>query len=346
MDIRENQIEDILVTCPILTKNILELDDEPRLVGRQIIIPSGRLDMLYSYKTEFLLLELKVVSFQKKFIQQVLDYKKDLIQLQTLGKLLKGDVKPYLLLPNVTPSHVKLSENEGVICLSYSPEDVLKYFYSEKLKPITSFSEIKPIDIGIWNIHLIHKFIYELITTDSIKVLQNKVDGANKSLYNKIKFSNELGLLIWNPNSDYISLSELGKKYVNARDNNYSDRLSEKQVEIMKNYIMQNPYASSVVLGISAMVESIFALSKNVYPVLISQLQEFFTYYSGKIYDWQTEKAKSHGVKMYSNYAINLGLIAKTEKSVYLTPEGFKFVIQLQLHKSLRLMDNIKITLN
>ena len=46
---------------------------------------------------------------------------------------------------------------------------------------------------------------------------------------------------------------------------------------------------------------------------------------------------------MYSNYAINLGLVEKTDNNIYLTPEGFKFVIQMQLHKSLKLMDNLDI---
>lgn len=76
MDIRETQIEDILVSAPVLTKKILNLDDVPRLIGRQILIPSGRLDLLYAYQTKFLLIELKVTSFHNKFIQQILQYKK------------------------------------------------------------------------------------------------------------------------------------------------------------------------------------------------------------------------------------------------------------------------------
>ena len=133
----------------------------------------------------------------------------------------------------------------------------------------------------------------------------------------------------------------MGKKYVNANEISSQDRLNEEQANLVKKYVMQNPYASSVVLGIASLVESIFSLSKNTYPVPISQLVEYFTYHSGKIYDWQTDKAKFHGAKMYSNYAIDLGLVAKTDNHIYLTPEGFKFVIQMQLHKSLKLMDNL-----
>jgi len=341
VEIRETQIEDILVSSPYLAKKILNLEDEPKLIGRQMILPSGRLDMLYTYKTDFLLLELKIATFQKKFIQQVLDYKNDLIEFQKKGKLLKGDIIPYLILPKINEKNIKIAENEGIKCLEYNPEEVLKYFYSEKLRPITAFVEIKPIDIGVWNIHLINKFIYELQKTNSIKELRNIYEGSQKTLYNKIKFANELNLIIWTPNGDYIALSDMGKKYVNANEISSQDRLNEEQANLVKKYVMQNPYASSIVLGIASLVESVFALSKNTYPVPITQLIEYFTYHSGKIYDWQTDKAKFHGAKMYSNYAIDLGLVAKTDNHIYLTPEGFKFVIQMQLHKSLKLMDNL-----
>jgi hypothetical protein len=47
---------------------------------------------------------------------------------------------------------------------------------------------------------------------------------------------------------------------------------------------------------------------------------------------------------MYSNYAVDLGLMAKSDNNIYLTPDRFKFVIQLQLHKSLKLMNNLVVT--
>jgi hypothetical protein len=260
---------------------------------------------------------------------------------QQQGKLVQGYIQPFLLLPEINKSNKKTVEAEGILCEEYNPETVLKYFYSEKLRPITSFVENKPIDIGIWNIHLINKFIYHLDKIKSIKELQIEVAGSPKSLYNKIKFADELGLLIWNSKNDYIALSEIGKKYIFAKDDYFKDTLSEEQAKILRNQVVENPYNSSVILGIASMVECVFTLSKTSYPVALSQLENYFTLYSGKIYDWQTEKAQSHGAKMYSNYAIDLGLMAKTDKNVYLTPDGFKFVIQLQLHKSLKLMSNL-----
>lgn len=340
MEIRETQIEDVLVNAPVLTKKILNLNDEPRLIGRQMLLPSGRLDILYTYKNNFLLLELKAVPFQRKFIKQILDYKYDLIGFQKDGKLLRGDIQPYLLCPKIKRGEKQIGFNEGVTCLSYNPEEVLKYFY-QNIRPLASFVEIKPIDIGIWNLHLINKFIYELQQTTSVQELQNIVGGSKKTLYNKIRFASELRVINWKRNADFITLSPLGEKYVAARDESCGERLSEEQVKLVKNFVVQNPYESSIILGIASVVEATFALSKNTYPVPMSQLCEYFTFHSGKFFDWQTTKAKYSATRMYSNYAVDLGLLAKTEQSVYLTPEGFKFTIQMQLHKSLKLMDTL-----
>lgn len=340
MEIRETQIEDVFVNAPVLTKKILNLNDEPRLIGRQMLLPSGRLDILYTYKNNFLLLELKAVPFQRKFIKQILDYKHDLIGFQNDGKLLHGDIQPYLLCPKIKRGEKQIGFNEGVTCLNYNPEEVLKYFY-QNIRPLASFVEIKPIDIGIWNLHLINKFIYELQQTTSVQELQSIVGGSKKTLYNKIRFASELRMINWKRNADFITLSPLGEKYVAARDEGYGERLSEEQVKLVKSFVVQNPYESSIILGIASVVEATFALSKNTYPVPMSHLCEYFTFHSGKFFDWQTTKAKYSATRMYSNYAVDLGLLAKTEQSVYLTPEGFKFTIQMQLHKSLKLMDTL-----
>jgi hypothetical protein len=340
MEIRESQIEDILVNAPILVKKILNLTDEPRLIGRQIMVPSGRLDILYSYKTDFLLIELKAVPFHKKFVNQLINYTKDVRNIQNNGNLLKADIRPYLLCTHVSERDINFSSQQGICSLNYNPEDILEYFYNN-LKPIASFIGIKPIDIGIWNLHLINKFIYELVKINSVNELNNKVGGSKKTLYNKIKFANELKLVEWNPNKDFIGLSSLGIEYIEAKDKYFKESLSDKQAELLRKFVIKNPYESSVILGIASIVESVFILSRNLYPVPINQLINYFTYSAGKIFDWKTEKARYNGTRMYSNYAADLGLIAKTENNIYLTPEGVKFTLKMQLHKSLKLVDSI-----
>ena len=56
------------------------------------------------------------------------------------------------------------------------------------------------------------------------------------------------------------------------------------------------------------------------------------------------DKAKYNATKMYSNYAIDLGLLGESGDTLYITPEGFRFTIQMQLHKSLRMVDSLNLT--
>ena len=343
MEIREKQIEDILVSSPALMQKTFGLNEEPRLIGRQIIVPSGRLDMLYTYQKDLFLIELKVASFQKRFIKQVLDYKNDLLLFQKQGKLISGDIIPFLLMPQTSKNNRNEIEAKGIILQEYNPEEILSFFYSERLRPITTFSELKPVDVGIWNIHLINKFIYNLSETNSISDLRTIVGGSRKTLYDKIRFADELGLLNWSPKGDYIGLTKLGEQYVAAKDKYLDETLSEDQAKLLKDHVMQNPYDSCINLGIASMVECVFTFSKTSYPVPLEQLEQYFAIYSGKSLEWKTPRAKMYGAKMYSNYAIDLGLLAKNDTSVYLTPEGFKFVIQMQLHKSLKLMNYLNI---
>jgi hypothetical protein len=103
----------------------------------------------------------------------------------------------------------KAAAANGVTCTDYKPEEVLQFFI--KLQTYCFFTEVKPIDIGIWNLHLVHDFIYLLPDVTSVSELQQIVGGSSKTLYNKIKFASELRLIKWKPNGETIFLSILAK---------------------------------------------------------------------------------------------------------------------------------------
>jgi hypothetical protein len=343
MEIRETQIEDILVSAPVLSKKILYLEDEPRFLCRQMIIPSGRLDVLYTYRTELLLLELKVVPFKKQFVDQLSSYKNDLLRMQEDGDLVQGRIRPYLLVTEDRPVREKIRQIDDITCVVYDPAEVLNYFY-KNMKPIALFTETKPIDIGIWNIHLIHKLIYSIESgITSVKELRKHLGGSPRTLYNKIKFTHELRLIDWSPNEDSILLTNLGSEYCKFKDPELPVRLSESQAELIRFFVMSNPYQSSVILGIASAVEAVFALAKNTYPVPMAHMMEYFTFHAGKYFDWQTDKAKYNATRMYTNYASDLGLLGKTNDNIYLTPEGIRFTVQMQLHKGLKLVESMKV---
>ena len=343
MDIRESQIEDILVSAPVLTKNLLHLEDEPRFLCRQMIMSSGRLDLLYTYRTELLLLELKVVPFRKQFVEQLSAYRNDLLRMQENGDLIQGHICTYLLVTEDRPIRQKIRDIGDVKCIIYDPAEVLNYFYTN-MKPIALFTETKPIDIGIWNIHLIHEMVYSIESgITSVKELRKHIGGSPRTLYNKIKFTHELKLIDWSPNEDAISLTSLGREYCKCKDSVLPARLSENQTDLIRSLVMSNPYKSSIILGIASAVEAVFALAKNTYPVPMSNMMAYFTFHAGKYFDWQTDKAKYNATRMYTNYATDLGLLGKTNDNIYLTPEGIRFTVQMQLHKGLKLVESMKI---
>ncbi|MBM3325181.1 MAG: hypothetical protein FJY66_05890, partial [Calditrichaeota bacterium] len=88
--VRESQIEDILVGAPAILKDVLSLPDEPRIVIRQMMLPSGRLDLLLTCRARLQLVELKIVPYQPAFVDQVLSYKNDLRAMQSNGRLIQG----------------------------------------------------------------------------------------------------------------------------------------------------------------------------------------------------------------------------------------------------------------
>ena len=108
---------------------------------------------------------------------------------------------------------------------------------------------------------------------------------------------------------------------------------------------MRNPYESPVVLGIASVVESVFTLAKNTYPVPMQQLIDYFrSLHCGKHFDWQTPKAKYNATRMYSNYALDMELIAKAGDAVYLTPDGIQFTLQMQLRKGLKMVEGLRLS--
>lgn len=340
MEIRESEIEDVLVNAPELTREILGLEDEPRMLGRQMMLPSGRLDLVYTYRNCLLLVELKVVPFREMFLAQVIDYRSDLVSLQNQGRLIHAEIEPYLVCTDSREDQRQRASQSGVTCINYDPEQVLQHYYTN-LKPIAFFTQTKPIDIGIWNLHLIHEVLYLLESTNSVRRLQERVSVSKRTLYNKIRFARELRLVNWMPNQDGITLSQLGEQYVARKSNILPARLSEGQVDLLRNSVVRNPYESAVILGIASLVEAVFILAKNTYPVPMSHLMDYFSYHAGKYFDWKTAKAKYNATRMYTNYAVDLGLAAKSADSVYLTPDGFRFTLQMQLHKGLRMTEGV-----
>ncbi|MDO9547517.1 MAG: hypothetical protein Q7J65_00950 [Candidatus Marinimicrobia bacterium] len=338
LEIRESQIEDIFATQLDEVKSILSIQDSISLISRQKILPSGnKLDLLFLSSTELLLLELKAVRSEIKFCKQVISYKDELLELQENNKLPKLPIKVYLVCPDFLEKHKIFCCQNYVIPIQFSPYNLLKNYYF-KVKAVTKFINLKPSNHGLWNLHLLNRIIYSLENKQSIENLVQNTDLSRSTVGSYLRLSNELGLTIRKP---LVELTNLGFKYFEKKDPlKPIDFISDEQIEILKDHITQNPFYSPATFGIYSAVEAIFSLSKNYYPVPLKEATKYFTILSGKINEWQP-KAANDAFIMYSNYGIDLGLLAKLGREYYITPSGIKFMLLLELNKAIIFVNSI-----
>lgn len=342
VQVRESQIEDVLATYPEVTQRLLGSPQELRLLARQMPLRSGRLDLLFSAGTRLLLLELKVEPFRPEFLSQVKFYAQALLDLQVAGDLIAAPIDSLLLCTRFTPSDEQLCLAEGVAPVSYSPDDVLLAFYN-RLSSVAAFISLRPSDHGLWNIHLIHRVLYSLPSHDTIPSLAKDIGLSSRTVANHLRFAEELQLV--RRDKRHYRLTELGDFYVAARIPGLpASFTSELQTEILRNFIVKDPFASPTIFGIYTMVEAVFTLARNSYPVPWETLTRYFREASGKRFEWSASKTEYHGTRMYSNFAVELGLLGRIGHNLYLTPDGLRFILLLQLHKSIKMIDALSIS--
>jgi hypothetical protein len=338
LEIRESQIEDIFATQLDEVKNMLALKENLSLISRQKILPSGNIiDLLFMSAGYLHLLELKAVQSSVIYCEQVSCYRKEIQYLQNNHELPNLPLKTYLVCPDILESHKKLCLDNNIIPIVFSPYELLKNYYF-KVKSISKLIALKPSNHGLWNLNLLNKIIYHIDKGITIEKLVGITGLTRSTIGSYLRLSNELGLT---EKRNKILLTALGEKYVACKDlDKPHDYINEQQTDIIKEYITKNPFISPAIYGIYCAVETIFVLSKSFYPVPLKEASKFFRYLSGKHTEW-ADKAANDAFIMYSNYSIDLGLLAKINRDYYITPSGIKFILLLELNKSILFVNAI-----
>ncbi|MBI4339267.1 MAG: hypothetical protein HY680_04875 [Chloroflexi bacterium] len=302
-------------------------------------MPSGRLDLLCVSGNHLLLVELKVEEFQERFLGQVMSYTRDLVSLQEQGLLVKTPIQSFLLCPSFSEAQSERCRASGVEPVQYSPADVLQEFFS-RMQSVARFVSIKPNDNGLWNIYLVHRVLYALLDMSSAQEVAAVTGLSRKSVMNHLRFAEDLFLV--RRRGGGWSLTESGARYVVARDARAPvDAISDEQRRTLREFVVKDPFASPTVFGVYSVVECVFTLARNAYPVSVKTLRGYFRDTCGKATQWVTPTSVGHGIGMYSNYAIDLGLLAKIGDRFLLTPDGVRFVLLLQLHKGIAMVDAV-----
>lgn len=341
-NISESQVEDALVANLFFLQKLLDLPNELKLIARQLWLKSGeqRLDLLVLSGRDLCLIELKVTKYINDYLLQTIQYNKELIKLQNQNDLIAGDIKAYLLVTKATQKQIEFAKTNNVNLIVYEPLEVLRKYY-ENLSAVAPFLKIKPNDYGVFSLGLINRALIQLskglIRQNEISIKLNLSKG---SIHNHLKVAKEFGL-VRERNKNY-SLTDIGDKYVNLSPKGvFSDRLSQGQIEILKQFISKDPFYSSSVFGIYSIVESSFLLSRNSYPIELSDLQDMFKIVSGKVNEWRAIKSLSTATYTFLNFAIDLELLGKIGKKIVITPAGFRFILMLQLHKSIEMIESL-----
>jgi hypothetical protein len=341
-NISESQIEDALVANLVFLAKTLKLSPDIKLIARQLRLKSGeeRIDLLLSSGKRLCLVELKVVGFSEKWLKQIISYRDELINLQNGGELVLGEILCFLLVTDAKKTDITTARQSGVEIVVYQPVDVLKNYY-ENLAAVAPFLKMKPNDYGVFSLGLINRALFQLsngIATQGD--IAGKTGLSKQSVHNHLKVSKEFGLA--RERDGHYFLTDMGDQYVQFCNKNVLlDQLNEKQVEILKNFVANDPFYSSTVFGIYSMVESAFLLSRNSYPIELLDLRKMFQNISGKVKEWQSEKSLSTATYTFLNFAIDLELLGKTGQQIVITPAGFRFILMLQLHKSIEMIESL-----
>lgn len=340
INIREIEIEDVLASYPQITANILGFEGELRLIARQMIVPSGRIDLLFLAGTKLFLIELKIEEFSKDFLDQIVNYREDLLKLQQDGKLIDANISSFLLFPFYSEADELAAKSTNILLKKYSPDEVLETFFKE-LSSVSSFLTVRPMDYGVWNIHLINRALLLLVETKKLEELVKEISISRNSIRNQLRLGEQLGLVSRLKNQFY--LTEIGQEYVRNMSEAQSNYvLTNNQVEIIRDFIVHDPFYSPTIFGIFTLVETVFTLARNGYPVNIKDLIEFYRHSVGKKFEWQTERSAFLGTRAFRNFAVELGLLGVVGDKVFLTPAGFRFILMLQLHKGIKMVDAMR----
>jgi hypothetical protein len=161
---------------------------------------------------------------------------------------------------------------------------------------------------------------------------------SKNTIRNRLSVATRLALVTKHKGEFF--LTDFGNQFLSARAAGLPDRLSEQQIDTLSNFVMENPFYSPVTYTMLALVEAIFVLARNSYPVPRTLAQDYFVKSVGKAATWKAERAKETAFNIFSNYACELEFLANVDKHLYLAPRGIRAILLLQLNRSIKLIES------
>jgi hypothetical protein len=318
--VTEKVIEDIFTADKSLLADVLSVNQSDlSLIARQKRFDDRRImDMLYLYKNELLLIELKAVPFYQDIISQINDYYDELLKLQTQSKLIKTKINKIVLVTDVRTHHYSLCEKENIKLIKFDLEEVLTRYY-QNFRELAAFLDIQPSNRGVTRLYLIKSTLKLLSEGKSFKEICRIEGKSTNTIHNRFAIASLIGLV--EKNRRNYSLTTLGKEIIKAEDKIFDERFNVKQFELISDFVKENPFFSQITFSVMSVVDTVFILSKAEYPVKYDTFQDFFVRSLGKNKTWIKPKAQLTGTYHFVNYAEELGFIQRIENSPILNTQ-------------------------
>jgi len=333
----EKIIEDILSSDKTILAELLSISPaNMNLIARQKILNSGKLDLLCLSEDVLVLIELKTVPFTFDIVDEINGYHQDLIELQKNHRLIDAPIKKIILVTDYNHKDKEFCDSQNVQLVSFKPEHVLSKYY-ENFKEMTSFLTIRSGDFGVVRLALLIPTLQLISKGKKTRDISAAEGKSEKTIRNRLSVATLIGL-VTKFKGEYF-LTDSGIDFIEARDSS-NDRLSEKQVELLSDFLKQNPFYSSITYTILSLLESAFVLAKSSYPVPEIALRDYFVKSVGKESTWRSPKARQTATYIFSNYACELDLLAKVGNHFYVTPKGIQAILLLQLNRSIKLIES------
>ncbi len=337
ISLSERTIEDILASDKAILAEVLSVEPgDLSLLARQKVLETGKLDLLYVHRDELLLIELKVVPFYHELIHQIDGYCECLRELQRQHRLVDLQIAKIALVTGADPKDIQQCEHSGIRLVTYEPEFVLSEFY-ERFRSLSHFLEIRSGDYGVVRLGLLKSTLQLLADGNSISQICSTENRAEKTIRNRLSVAAHLGLVSRLRHEYY--LTDFADEFLQQGNAAIDDEFSSEQIEILSDFVRNNPYFSPITYTILSMLETVFVLAKNEYPVPHDPVRDYFVKSVGKEQTWSTARARQTATYIFSNYACELEYLARAGNYYYLTPKGIQAILLLQLNRSIKLIE-------
>lgn len=323
-NITEKIIEDIFTADTTLLAHALSVSPtDLSMIARQKRFANHKImDMLYLHKNEILLIELKATPFYYGIIEQINGYYDELRKLQEERKLISAKINKIILATDAATEHFAACRQNDIQLIKFDIENILTQYY-DRFRELSTFLRIQPAQRGVSSLYLIKTTLQWLAKGLSFEEILQAENKSSNTIHNNLAVSNLLGLVDKpHRNKREYSLTAMGARLLASDDGADSGRFSMKQVEIIADFVKENPFYSQISFSIMSVVDTIFILSKAEYPVKYDVFQDFFIRSLGKDKTWKQNHSQYQGTAHFVSYAMELGFIHKVGNAIFLTPKG------------------------